>query len=70
MAGFQADATRITNSDNDHAARGTFAAGILLLWEGNADLGHRARWRAVGVLHEAAFLIIDKHGVIFVRGDS
>lgn len=70
VAGLQADATRVTDSDNDHAAGGTLATGIFFLWEGNADLGHRARWRAVGVLHEAAFLVIDKHGVGFIRGNG
>lgn len=70
MAGFQTDAARVTDSDNNHAARGAFSARIFFLWEGDADFGHRARWRAVGVFHQAAFLVIDKHGVGLIRGNS
>jgi hypothetical protein len=33
MAGFQTDASRVTDSDNNHAARGAFSARIFFLWE-------------------------------------
>lgn len=68
VAGLEAIAAVFTNADHDHLG-GSLSRGILLFGEGDANLGDRAGWGAGRVVHEAAFLVTDHHGVSPVGGD-
>lgn len=60
MAGLQAHAAGLADSNNDYPSGLALSGLILLFGERDADLRHGAAGRAGGVLYKIALLVVDE----------